>query len=778
MITHSKISDNTQWIWSPNSDYPENHWVEFRKNIRLESLENAQFMIAVDTSYQLWINGQHVDDACFSDFPEDRYYNTIDVSNYLRIGDNCIAILGYYQGIGTNRYIPGGAKILFELHCNGAPVMQSNSSCKTRTSNAYLSGDIPMVTVQLGPTIEYDASKDDDWKTESYDDKNWENAIELAPAFDHPDCELLPYPLKRFEITTKQASLLTSGLIKDVPEEGTPAKKIYEATLGKKHDLKEGLQDIILPASPEGNYALYDLENQYCGYLKIKLEAVEGTIIDIAHGQHIIDGRVRAYIDGRNFADRYIAHEGTNEWIMPVRKLGGRYLEVHTRNTNSAVHIVSIGLLSVEYPTRKIEGFACSDPFLEEVVRISDHTAKQCMLENYVDTPWREQALYNQDMNLHALFDYYFYGEYDYIEKSMRVLGKSKFCDTYWGMSAPCAADLTIPIYTMSWLVAARDFTLFSGQTKVIEDHIEKVEKFVKDILKQRDKGVLKNDQDKRYWNFYEWTEGLDGAQIIDGKKAVGHDPVEYHSCKTLFFLEALYAYFDICKYLDRSPVVEESVIDEIQKGLNDMLYNPEVGLFESRFPKGEHDAYAELVQALACNFINLRPDQIESIKKHYSMKNSCLVPVSLGMKIYQFKTLDRIFQDNGAKSLEVIRDEWGYMISQGATTFWETLKGDADFDNAGSLCHSWACMPAHYFMDTLIGIKPLEPGFRSFSFNPTFAPIDYIKGVIPTPAGDIKAGWRREGAQIHLDIEYPATLKLVCDLENNPEIILNKSVF
>ena len=46
---------------------------------------------------------------------------------------------------------------------------------------------------------------------------------------------------------------------------------------------------------------------------------------------------------------------------------------------------------------------------------------------------------------------------------------------------------------------------------------------------------------------------------------------------------------------------------------------------------------------------------------------------------------------------LQDIRKKYGYMLDQGATTFWETEKGWQDFDNAGSLCHGWSAMPIYY---------------------------------------------------------------------------------
>jgi hypothetical protein len=44
-------------------------------------------------------------------------------------------------------------------------------------------------------------------------------------------------------------------------------------------------------------------------------------------------------------------------------------------------------------------------------------------------------------------------------------------------------------------------------------------------------------------------------------------------------------------------------------------------------------------------------------------------------------------------------------MLKKGATSFWETIKGEADFDGAGSLCHGWSGLPIYYY-DKLVENK------------------------------------------------------------------------
>ena len=52
--------------------------------------------------------------------------------------------------------------------------------------------------------------------------------------------------------------------------------------------------------------------------------------------------------------------------------------------------------------------------------------------------------------------------------------------------------------------------------------------------------------------------------------------------------------------------------------------------------------------------------------------------------------------------AIDIMRGYWGAMLDLGATTFWETLKGEADFGGAGSLCHGWSAMAAYYYSTLL----------------------------------------------------------------------------
>ena len=72
------------------------------------------------------------------------------------------------------------------------------------------------------------------------------------------------------------------------------------------------------------------------------------------------------------------------------------------------------------------------------------------------------------------------------------------------------------------------------------------------------------------------------------------------------------------------------------------------------------------------------------------------LIPITLANIVYKYDALMKINKNNLNYILDDMKKIWGKMVFAGATTFWETEKGAADFDNAGSLCHGWSALPIY----------------------------------------------------------------------------------
>ena len=109
------------------------------------------------------------------------------------------------------------------------------------------------------------------------------------------------------------------------------------------------------------------------------------------------------------------------------------------------------------------------------------------------------------------------------------------------------------------------------------------------------------------------------------------------------------------------------------------------------------------------------------------------------------------------------LEEVWGYMLDQGATTFWEgcgKYESEQDYcafygrPYGASLCHAWASGPAFLLPRVLMGLAPVEDGWKTFRCRPVAGFGDFCC-TVPTPAGTIEASWK-DGV---LTLKHPDSL-------------------
>ena len=74
------------------------------------------------------------------------------------------------------------------------------------------------------------------------------------------------------------------------------------------------------------------------------------------------------------------------------------------------------------------------------------------------------------------------------------------------------------------------------------------------------------------------------------------------------------------------------------------------------------------------------------------------MIAATLSMRAFLYDALLSFGDKHKEYILSDIKEKYKKMLNAGATTFWETEKGAADFDGAGSLCHGWSAIPIYYF--------------------------------------------------------------------------------
>jgi len=151
----------------------------------------------------------------------------------------------------------------------------------------------------------------------------------------------------------------------------------------------------------------------------------------------------------------------------------------------------------------------------------------------------------------------------------------------------------------------------------------------------------------------------------------------------------------------------------------------------------------------------------------------------------YGFYVLQALAKSGDANTaLDFISTYWGGMLDNGATTFWEDFdlawtnhaaridelvppgKKDIHGDYGAhcyigfrhSLCHGWASGPTAWLSQQVLGVAPLEPGFKRVRIVPQLGRLQWAEGSYPTPLGPIKVRHERQAdGSVKSDIQTPA---------------------
>ncbi len=757
------MGNDATWIWPAQHADPDdvNQFVEFRQEFILDQPPGeAIFSISADTNYAAWINGTFVGTGQFTDYPDRKSMDEYGVTDAIRPGRNVVSILVHYCGVSHQSYIKGRPGVLFLL-CSGRTLMCSGSSTGWRVSSSYRQGPMPRYSPQLPFTFEYDARRDDGWCGMASDPSGgWTRVREddMAPASLRP---VAPRLLRGLEIRGRApVAIVAQGMFRRTASPGTSvAGQMQTDFLSSRTALEMfpliapggalcwtpvSLDQPLTICAPEsgadGVFMVLDLGRNECGYLDLEMDTNSSAVVDVAYGEHLDDLRVRALIQNRNFASRVVTGHGRLRFTYYITRWACRYLQVHVSGQDEEVVLHYAGLLPADYPVTEKGRFDSSDRLFRRIHEVGVRTLKLCMHEHYEDTPWREQGLYANDARNQALCGFYCFGDYQFPQVSFELLGRGLKDDGYLELCAPAEIPITIPAFSLVWIIEVMETVLFSGDVSFARRMLPIVQKMVHTYTASFVEDLFPSQTGERFWHFYDWDDGLHGE---------GGDACHFETLRTIRFDAPLNAF--LVRALDAGARLGSWCGDEsfsghcrsaarrVRRVFHDAFWDPDAGLYQmTRGTKADAPA-SELVQALAMCGGVCDKSTADSLRSRLVEPENGLVNTTLSQSIYKFEALLQDRESYGPAVFEAVTGDWGGMLFAGATSFWETLKGGWDFDGAGSLSHAWSAIPVYLFGAYLVGVRPRTPGFASFEVNPVWDVVHWCRADIPTPAGPIE---------------------------------------
>jgi len=618
-----------EWIWI-NKESGGDEYGEFFDSF-FYSGGTAIIGISCRNNYALYINEELAAFGQYADFPWYKVYDEVDLTKYLSQGDNSFRIVVWHYGKDDSSvsYVDRPC-LIFEVQVNCKTVVHSSKNTLCRIAAGYVSGRKKKLTPQLGYSFCYDTGATGG---------EYERAVQI--------CErgnLTLRPVKRLKC-----------------EPLAPGKLI------------------------NSDKRIYDLGRERAGLLYIRFKAPKYEVVIVSFGEHIIPGQVRRIIGKRDFSVEVIGNGEVAEYLNPFRRLGCRYLQI---DCGDSTIIEEIGLYETPYPITK-RSFKADTPLRQRIYDTAVRTLHLCMHEHYEDTPWREQALYALDSRNQMLFgSAAFHDGLEFQRASLKLMAEDRRVDGLLTICAPCSIDLAIPSFSLWFIVAVREYTERSNDKTLAAEYFDKLTSLVKVFLEREENGLIRRFVGQPgCWDFYEWSDGLDGRRTDEPFDAV----LQFICVMALKSMSA------ICGSLDKATQAKEcaDMANKLSLAANSFFYRVEKGLYET-LKNGNH--YSELVNALAVLCGAAEGEFAQKICDAIITGDS-LTESTLSMKCFIYDALIKTNKQKYAQHiLKDIDARYGRMLYAGATSLWETEMGEADFSGAGSLCHGWSAAPVYYY--------------------------------------------------------------------------------
>ena len=622
---------NSRWIWLSEGEGPDSY-AEFCDTLTCDSPCGMTLRVSADSDYALFVNGTYVASGQYGDYPHYKIYDELDLSPYLIAGDNRLEFLVYHLGsAGFSRYFPAEAGLLYEVVRGDVPVLSSREGIPSRLSHRYLSGRCVKISNQLGYSFAYDATAS-------------EGAYTPAVAVDKR-CNLLPRPIPKHRVLDRK-----------------PMQSVRR--LGDSH-------------------YLVDLGGETVGFPSLSLISSVSQEITVAWGEHLEDGCVRHKIHGRLFTFLYRAAAGENELTNYLLRLGCRYLELWA---DAPFELGYAGVLPQVYEVEtlpvSIEGEGD-----RRIYEACLNTLRLCMMEHYVDCPWREQALYAFDSRNQMLCGYYAFrgGNAEYARSNLLLINEDRRSDGLLSICYPCGTDLAIPSFSLYYVLAVREYLVHTDDRETVARILPKLRGICERFLAQREQGLVSCFGGREYWNFYDWSPHSDGTL----GRAEAARPDLAVNCLTVLALDAL---ADVCRSLDVAFPLEGEA-DAVRAAAR-RAFLREGGRFSMH---QDAEEYTVLGNSLAVLAGLAEGEDARALCR--AMTAGGMVESSLSMRILLYDALLATDADTyRGHILAEIRRSYGHMLDAGSDTVWETALGACDFDGAGSLCHGWSAVPIYIF--------------------------------------------------------------------------------
>lgn len=601
------------------------------------------------------------------------------------------------------------------------------------------------------------------WRTSGFDHSEWFDAVPLSlPVEDFTELEIgriqqIPLEPKRIG----EGKLVNMSMFTNDPTSGFVSRQLH---------------DDEMPA--QGRWMRFDLGKVRLGRPKISLTASAGTVLQVAYGEFLNNGRVSPYLSssGGDVSTCNMDHfvlRGGKQTVRPLHPKGGRFMEVHIIGNPEAIKDIEVVFDERVYYGEQVEGsFSCSDELLNQIWNVGVETLRSCSEDAITDNPTRERGQWLGDavgagMDILAV-------SYSDMRPLKRGLLQAAQCAGDNGM-IPAIFPGTrafLPSFSIQWVDAIPHYFEVTGDRDALEAlypaAVKNIRCFDGDLSED---GLCMNPN---HWNFIDWGYRGSSTGFRDEKEHY----VEMDPAISLFYLKALQGLVRWSELLGKAD-------DAAQWAEEEAVFRAKMKKFlagvDGHASDWERVGYHSAALALGSGLLESpksRAACVEYIKNHIlsCFPNSSTAPRLYDPTVEDSQLITPFFAHHvfpaliEAGEIEFVLEQfricWGWALEEGLTTWPEV------FDKRWSHCHQWSGCPTWILSRYVLGLHPrFDLGDNHYVLKLETGGLASAEGTLPVPGSSdtISVSWTRTPKGISYQLKTSAPVWLHVPGEDAP---------
>ncbi|MBD8488571.1 glycoside hydrolase family 78 protein [Echinicola sp. CAU 1574] len=713
--------------------------IQLRKAFKpLKKIKKATIYISGLGHYELTLNGEKVGNSEFaplwSDYDKTVYYNTYDVTERIKKGENAIGVVlgnGMYNVTG-DRYakflISFGPPTLFfnlklEFENGKTQVVASDETWKWTESpitfNCIFGGE------------DYDANREQEgWNQAGFSDEEWNQVV-----------------IQKAPLGSLKPQLAPSVGIQqqfDVKSVSEPAENVY----------------------------VLDMGQNLAGFPSITVKGKKGQTVKLVVGEHLKESGMVG--QGRTGGPHYYSYtlkgEGEESWQPKFSYYGYQYIQVENVNLpgqDQQEDRPSITEIKSNFIYNRAEekgSFESSNGIFNQTHWLINNAIKSNMQSVFTDCPHREKLGWLEETYLNGPGLFYNYDLGQLVPKVMQDMADAQRDNGLVPSIAPeyvvFGGDFTdSPEWGVACVVLPWMYYEYYGDSSLIAKYYPTMKRYIDYLGTTAEHHIVSHGLGDWY-DYGEHAAGYSknspialsatshyylGISLVKKAAAMLQQRDDFEKYQTLekavkeafnaeFFNPATNQYGTGSQFSNAVPVFldivdpsrKEAVLDNLVKDIKEHGYRLTTGDVGNRY----------LYQTLARNGLN---------QLMYQMHNHYEAP------------------------------GYGFQIKFGLTTLteqWDPRKGN-------SWNHFMMGQIEEWFYRDLAGIQPdtKNPGFKHFYLKPHWVgDLEFVKASYESRYGKIVSEWKRENAMgtFHFTIPVNTSATVVLPVENPDEVLIN----